>query len=317
MSFSLRVLAVGTATVAFVTLVATLLAPLLMTVVSEGAASRRAHRLGILRLIPAGAGAVVGLIVIASFLNFEPRLDENIGWMIPTLGGIGAMLIAVAVWRAVQSALATRRLTRDWLSSATPIDLPGISVPASVIPSRFPVVAVVGIRRPRLVIARSVLRACTPEELAAVLAHEQGHIDRRDNLRRLLMYAAPDALSWLPRSSQLASAWRAATEEAADDDAARAGTGGRLALASALVKVARLAVGMPHQRAMPVSTLYCGDSIDARVRRLLEPVDRAADAARERHPLRTAALLTGAIALTVLALHGVQALVELTVHTLP
>ena len=316
MSFSLRVLAVGTATVAFVTLVATLLAPLLMTVVSEGAASRRAHRLGILRLIPAGAGAVVGLIVIASFLNFEPRLDENIGWMIPALGGLGAMLIAVAVWRAVQSALATRRLTRDWLSSGTPIDLPGVSVPAGVIPSTFPVVAVVGIRRPRLVIARSVLQACTPEELAAVLAHEQGHIDRRDNLRRLVMYAAPDALSWLPRSAQLASAWRAATEEAADDDAARAGTGGRLALASALVKVARLAVGMPHQRAMPVSTLYCGDSIDARVRRLLEPVERT-DAALERHPLRTAALLTGAIALTVLALHGVQALVELTVHTLP
>lgn len=317
MSFSLRVLAVGTATVAFVTLVATLLAPLLMAAVSGGSASRRAHRLGILRLIPAGSGLAAALVVITSFLNFEPRLDENIGWVIPALGGLGALLITVAAWRATQSARATRRLTRDWLSGATPIELSGVSAPAVAISSEFPVVAVVGIRRPRLVIARSVLQACTAEELEAVLAHEQGHIERRDNLRRLLMYAAPDALSWFPRSSELASAWRAATEEAADDDAARAGDGGRLALASALIKVARLATGMSAQRAMPASTLYCGESIDGRVRRLLEPVESGTQAGLEYRPVRTAALITGAIALAVLALHTVQALVELTIHTLP
>jgi len=317
MSFSLRVLAVGAATVAFVTLVLTLIVPLLATSASKGSATRRARRLGILRLIPAGAGVVVGLLVIASFLNFEPRQDENIGWLIPALGGLGALLIAVGVWRAGRTALATRRLTRDWLAGATPITLPGVSVPAVSIASAFPVVAVVGIRQPKLVIARSVLQTITADELEAVLAHEQGHIDRRDNLRRLLMYAAPDALSWLPRSSQLASAWRAATEEAADDDAARAGEGGRLALASALIKVARLATGMSRQRLMPASTLYCGESIDARVRRLLEPADAAVAARPERHRLRTLALIAGTIAVSMLALRTVQALIEFTIQTLP
>jgi Zn-dependent protease with chaperone function len=169
------------------------------------------------------------------------------------------------------------------------------------------------------VIARSVLQACTPQELEAVLAHEKGHIDRRDNLRRLLMYAAPDAVAWLPGSAHLASAWRRALEEAADDEAAAVGEEGRLALAAALVKIARLAAGMPSQRLMPVSTFHCGDSIDTRVRRLLEPREDAAGAAvTDGHQaLRMTLAIAGLIAVSMLALRAVQALVEVAVHTLP
>jgi len=319
MSFSIRVLAVGAATLSFVFLVATMLVPRLIWLASGSIAGRRAWRLTVLRLIPAGAALAAGALVAVSFLDYEPRGDENIGWMVPALGGVGAILVAASLWRATRIALATRRLVREWLETGEPIALPGISRPALAVSSSFPVVAVVGIARPTLVIARSVLQACSPEELDAVLAHEKGHIDRRDNLRRLLMHAAPDAVTWIPGSARLASTWRAAIEEAADDEAAAAGEAGRLALAAALVKIAKLAAGMPLQQLMPVSTVYCGDSINTRVRRLLEPREGAGGAGvlDGGRSIRMALAMTGLVVLSMLALKAVQALVEIAVHILP
>jgi len=318
MSFSIRVLAVGAATLSFVFLVATTLAPRLAWLVAKGTPTRRARRLTVLRLIPAGAALTTGALVVISFLNYEPAGDENIGWLIPALGGVGAALMAAGAWRATRIALATQRLAHEWLAKGEPIALPGLRDPALAISSAFPVVAVVGIARPTLVIARSVLEACTSEELAAVLAHEKGHIDRHDNLRRLLMYSAPDAVAWIPGSARLASTWRGAIEEAADDQAAAAGEAGRLALASALVKIARLAAGMPAQRLMPVSTFYCGESIDVRVRRLLEPREAAAGTTvADGGSMRMTFAVAGLIAVSLLALRAVQALVEVAIHSLP
>ncbi len=158
-------------------------------------------------------------------------------------------------------------------------------MPALAVTAPFPIVAVLGLRRPTLVIARSVLAACTPDELRAILAHEQGHIDRRDNLRRLLLAVSPDVVAWLPASDRLFAEWSSAAEEAADDDAARAGAAGRLHLASALMKVARLATGHAAADVMPASALYCGHNLDGRVRRLLEPPCAASRGAGDRPPL--------------------------------
>jgi Zn-dependent protease with chaperone function len=317
MSFSLRVVLVGAAAFAAIGLAVAIVVPFIASRLAVGAPRRRAHRLAVLRLIPAAAAAAAGLLAVASFLDFEPRQDEYIGWMIPAIGLLGACLIAGAIVRCARVALATRRLTRDWLARGEPITLHGITVPALAITSDFPVVAVVGLRRPTLVIARSVLEACTPEELEAVLAHEQGHIDRHDNLRRLLMYAAPDALTWLPFPLRLETAWRAATEEAADDEAARTGDEGRVALASALLKVARLATGPRPAGFTPASALYCGENLDGRVRRLLQPFEGAGLSQPQRRRIRTAAALICLIAVSAVALRAVQALIELTIQTLP
>jgi hypothetical protein len=149
MTFSIRVLAVAAATLSFVFLVATMLAPRLTPFVSVGTPRRRARRLTILRLIPAAGALAAGVLVAISFLNFEPVGDEDIGWVVPALGAIGAVLMVASVWRAARIALATRRLTRAWLASGEPIALPGFSDPALAITSAFPVVAVVGIMSPR------------------------------------------------------------------------------------------------------------------------------------------------------------------------
>jgi D-alanyl-D-alanine endopeptidase (penicillin-binding protein 7) len=209
----------------------------------------------------------------------------------------------------------TRQLTREWLASAEPVALTGIKVPAVVITSSFPVVAVAGLRRPRLVIAKSVLASCTPEELQAILAHEQGHLDRHDNLGRLMLAVAPDVLAWLPASGRLFTAWCRATEEAADDDAARAGANGRLCLASALVKVARLASGPPAGSLMPASALYSGDSLDGRIRRLLEP--RADAGEPRRHAVGTLVAVASVAIASALALQGLYGVIETAIRVLP
>ena len=119
----------------------------------------------------------------------------------------------------------------------------------------------------RLFVARTVVDACDAGELRAVVAHEQAHAGARDNLRRLLMAGAPDALAWLPVGAGMMREWAAMAELAADETAV-SHSSDRLHLASALVKVARLATTPPG--ALPASTLYRGEPIAERVHRLLE-----------------------------------------------
>ena len=94
-----------------------------------------------------------------------------------------ALLGVVSLGRgAADLADATTRLRRCGWPTAEPIDLPGATIPAFRVATAFPIVAVVGVVRPTLVVARSVLEACTADELAAIVAHEQAHVAQRDNL---------------------------------------------------------------------------------------------------------------------------------------
>jgi hypothetical protein len=315
MGFDLRLMSVGLGAFAIVGLGLALIVPALANRWPAATAVARAKRLAMLRLVPAGLSLVAGLLVTASFLVFEPRKSERVGWMIPSLAIFGGLLLVGAAWRSIRIGLATRRLARKWLADSEPVTLEGINVPAFAVTSQFPIVAVVGLRRPKLVIARSVLASCTPEELRAVLAHEQGHLDRRDNLRRLLMAIAPDALAWLPVSERLLAAWRAATEEAADDAAAREGADGGVSLASALVKVARLAQNQAVAGPLPAATLYCGENLDVRVRRLLNPA--AAIVMPPAAWSRTMAAVGVMILISAFALQGFQTIVEIAIKRLP
>ena len=138
-----------------------------------------------------------------------------------------------------------------------------------VVDEPFPLVSLVGWLRPRLVVAQSVLSSCDRDEIAAVLAHEAGHNERRDPWVRLLMRACPDALSLTPWGDRIERLWAEAAEQDADERAARTGPTRAMDLASALVKVARLArSGNPP--ADTVAALYRGSGVAARVTRLLE-----------------------------------------------
>jgi Zn-dependent protease with chaperone function len=314
MTYEHRLVVIGLAAFAAAGLAGAVAVPWLWRRLVAPGPAARAAALTRLRLLPTAMATCAALLALTSFLLFEPRTDENTGSVLIALAVVGAALLGVALIRWVVLLVVTRRTLRGWLSTARPTVLPGASVPAVVVTSSFPIVAVIGVRHPRLVIAQSVLDACSPAELRAILAHEQGHLDRRDNLRRALLTLAPDVLSWLPVSDRLLAAWHEAAEEAADDVADRLGANGRIDLAQALIKVARLAQSGPFVGHLPASALYRGENIDRRVRRLIVPPvepDMSA-AAWRRYAL---ALLL--VAVCGLAFGGIQDIVEAAVTFLP
>jgi beta-lactamase regulating signal transducer with metallopeptidase domain len=242
-----------------------------------GTPAQRADALLRLRLVPTIAALAVWLFAAVGLYRFESRAPgELIGLVLWAAAGLGAGLVAIAAIRLVRMQWHTRQLTRVWLRDAVALDLPLVPVPTFRIQTGFPVVAVVGILRPTLVIDAQVLAACSDEELRAILAHEGGHLRRFDNLRRLLFAAVPGPWG----VGDLPTAWRTATEEAADDLAAQTEQLTRFHLAAALLRVARLApaAGSQWPSQLPASALYRGDDIEHRVRRLVAPTDAA------RHP---------------------------------
>ena len=227
----------------------------------------RASILWELRLAPA-AGAVVFAfgLVLPTFLVFEPReTREAVSITLASLAVGGAALLVLALGRGFRAWTATRALERRWGAGATPLP-PGPGLPVTVIDDVFPTVAVVGVTSPRIYVSRRVVAECSPGEVRAMFAHEIAHVTARDNLRRLVMRLCPDVI-WV--RAALERAWACAAEEVADAVAAGASEEGRLDLAQALVRVARLAPVASEP--VPVSAFYLGGSIDARVRRLLDP----------------------------------------------
>lgn len=286
-------------------------------------AAERADTLLWLRLAPAVAAVAAGTFAGLGLWRFESReTDEVLGWVIRGLASSGALFVALFVSRLIHLHSTTRRLLHGWLDGASRIALPGVRVAAYQINVDFPVVAVIGILRPVLVVDRSVLDACDSEELSAILAHEQGHLQRWDNLRRALFTAAPDLLAWTPIGPGLGEAWRAATEEAADDVAAEGSETARLNLATALVRVARLAPTTPHGEArpaftgtqLPASALYRGESVEHRVRRLCQSPSANPRPSSRRWLLYAA---TALVVSAVVVQRDIHEVMELIVASLP
>ncbi len=221
---------------------------------------------------PALAVFIVAALMIPSYLIHEPRASgEIVSGKLAILALISILGVGLAVSRGIKSWIATRRLLRSWLGGAQSIDIPDVNVPAYCFEHPFPVIAVVGLFRPRLFIARKVLESLTEEELIAALAHEAGHLEAHDNLRRTLLRACKDILTIVPCGRSLDRAWAENAEAAADEAAATRGSAVALNLASALIEIARLipAGGRPT---MPLASFLLGNEIQGvkgRVSRLL------------------------------------------------
>lgn len=247
------------------------------------------------RLLPL-AGLLAGALVLMApaFLLHEPaQADERPGLVASALAAFGLLLLGATVARAVRAFLATRRLVAEWSRDAQEIALPGQPAPAFGIAHSFPVVAVVGVWRPRLFIARPVLQALTPDELQAVVAHEAWHVRAGDNLKRWLMACAPDALRWTPIHREITAAWHHAAEDAADDIATARDDRARVDLAALLLKIARL-TPEPRWPAATVSPFVEVDGLDRRVRRLLDSHRASASPRWAAVPLIASAVLVAA-----------------------
>jgi Zn-dependent protease with chaperone function len=240
-------------------------------------ARTRAEILFVMRIgPPAIAIVVLAAFMVPSYLIYEPhKTEEFVSWKLGTLAALSAVGVALAIWRGIRSWLATRSLLNEWLRSSTPIQLDGIDVPTFVVQQRFPIIAVVGALRPRLFIAEHVLESLSPEELAAAIAHECGHLAAHDNFKRSVMRISRAALLLIPCGRSLDRAWSEASESAADEHAAQRSSIVALDLASALVHIAKM-IPQGHQPVLPasVSAFLSEDEdtprVKVRVRRLVE-----------------------------------------------
>ena len=221
---------------------------------------------------PAVAVISVAALLIPSYLAYEPySTNEFVSKKLGALAILSAIGVALAWWRGLRSWLATRSLLRKWVNTATPIHVSEIEVPTFRIPHPFPIIAVVGMFRPRLFIAENVLQTLSEEEMIAAIAHECGHLAARDNLRRTLIRACRDMLAIVPCGRSIDRAWSENAEVAADEHAADRGSAVALNLASALIEIARM-VPAGASPSMPAGAFILGDEahgVMGRVNRLL------------------------------------------------
>jgi Peptidase family M48 len=254
---------------------------------------RSTGALTVLRLLPTAAGLVFALTLLGSYWRYEPRqTDEPFPFGVLLTAALALGLVTLTLRRALQSWRLTRTLVAAWCHHGEPIDLPGTTLPAFAVQDDFPMVAVVGIVRPILLVERQVLARLSPEELQSVVAHELGHLAARDNLRDMLMRFAPDWLSLTGWGVRLHETWSSAAEYEADDHATRSGAGA-LALAGALVQVARLVPPGARLR-LSASTFHDGLELQPRVTRLVARAEH--DALAGPSPSRFAWWLWGPVA---------------------
>jgi Zn-dependent protease with chaperone function len=240
-------------------------------------------------LAPASVGAAAAVVSAAAFWIFEPRPPERGGPVLFALAALAVALVAAGAGRALGAVQGLRGVVRRWMRDAEPLPCLGVGMPVSTVRDRFPVVALVGILRPRIVVASQVVQALTPDELRAAIDHEMSHYAAGDNLKRALLAACPPQLGW----TGLARAWAQAAERAADAAVAARGARAAAELASALVKVARLAVGQPSL-VVPANALYDGGPVVDRVRRLIDMrISPPLPASRRRVTLIAVTILVG------------------------
>lgn len=272
-----------------------------------------------LRMLPAISAALFAIAVfVPSYSQYEP-LESSEGFSVTlTLCASAALAMCLAAaMRAMRAwSRAAARVTM-WMQSAQPLGLMRGAMPAYVVDADAPVMALAGVLRPRLLVSRSLVHAFTHEELAASLAHEVEHRRSWDNLKRLVMCGAPDALRIVPAGRFIEQRWALAAEHAADrmdgDDSAAA----RCALASALVKVARLRSLQPTA-GEPISTLIGGGEIASRVERLLDDTP-AVERSRRWWPAAVAVMVAAASMAASYGpiLRAVHAVTEMLVRMVP
>jgi Zn-dependent protease with chaperone function len=250
-------------------------------------AQTKANAILLLRIAPTAVAAVVALGFIApAFLLYEPLVsDERVGYKLAVLAAVSAIGMAAAAGRIFASWWKTRRLVGDWLRGASQVAIDEVDIPAYTIDHSFPVLAIVGVFRPRLFIAQTVLDALERSELKAAIAHELGHIASRDNLKRVLLRICGDLLVF-PFAGSLQRDWSESAELAADECAAIHGSEYvPLDLASALVRIGKL---VSHGTAYSLPTgAYLLDpqdgSLAVRVERLVGLTDAPLDHRSTNH----------------------------------
>jgi Zn-dependent protease with chaperone function len=220
-----------------------------------------------LRLAPACLSIFAVLCVcVPSYLRYEGNLTtEEVGWPSLVLAALGLLIGLLASARAVRAILQSSALSKDLRAAKDPNYWYLVSKDDA-----FPSMALVGLLEPRVVISPGVLETLTTEQFQATLDHERAHRSSNDNLKRLFILLAPDLFPFVRSFRRMEDHWNRYSELSADDLATRGRPDRSIALAEALIKLAKFEGG---QLSPPlVSGLFsASDGLTLRVERLLRP----------------------------------------------
>jgi hypothetical protein len=218
-----------------------------------------------MRWLPGLLGVfVAGFLCVPSYLRLEEvEGDEEMGFLCLGLAALAVLSYLIPVMRTTISVLRSERRLRTLLMGAEQE-----SNDVSIIRQTSPAMALVGLFKSRVVVSREVMGLLTRDQMDAALEHERAHSNSGDNYKRLVLQCAPIDGS----SRKLRGAWARFTEWAADDQSTGGDSAKSVALASALVSVARLKLP-PCAVVTPHASLLVADESDLRLRveRLLEP----------------------------------------------
>jgi len=240
--------------------------------VAETMPARGAARfLFLIRILPfaLGIGAVLGLCV-PSYLWFEPHATpERVGLACLALVVLGAASWFASIARVSRALVASSRCQQQWKETGHEDRLPGENSQAMVVENAAPLLALAGIRQPRLIVSRGVLQALSADQLEVAFDHENAHRASRDNLKRLLLLVIPDPIPLVHRFGTLDEGWAKFAEWAADDEAVQGDAHRAVSLASALLRVARMGSG-PRLSFLHTSLVAGDRDLASRIERLLE-----------------------------------------------
>lgn len=129
----------------------------------------------------------------------------------------------------------------------------GLSI--GLVVSRYAFSFVWGYFRSKLIVSTGLLNALTSEELAALLEHEAAHHKRRDNLSKWMLTICRYLSPAFPLTGLLYRWWSEQVEMVCDEVAARR-TNDPVEVASALVRITRLTLGMPRRSQLTESSFF-------------------------------------------------------------
>lgn len=184
--------------------------------------------------------ALTLVFLVPRYVEAETNMDaERVGW----LSAAAAALVLCRYLRALLHGL-SMWVRAIWLLRFREIAEPVKSVtspPLMSLPQPCPPLALVGLLRPRILIAKSMLDPAklSAEALAIVLDHELAHLRHRDNWKLFALACLPGLGLHTKMRPAYLQLWRRHNDWAADDDAVSGDYPRALMLAESLVACAK------------------------------------------------------------------------------
>jgi ankyrin repeat protein/beta-lactamase regulating signal transducer with metallopeptidase domain len=247
-------------------------------------------------LVPASPGAAPQPAWLGKLLRFRATLEAHMTWVVG-LWAAGVLLLSMRLlwgWRRLRrmKRFGSETACAGWRAAAEGICRKmRVSRPVRLLESALaeaPVV--VGWLRPVILVPASALTGLTPEQLAAVLAHEIAHVRRHDCLVNMLQMVVETLLFYHPAVHWASRRIRVEREHCCDDMAV-AQCGDSVTYAGALAAMERL-----RGASVPLAVGGSDGSLLGRIKRICG----AHEEQKSAYPRWLAGAVTAALVATLL-----------------